>query len=168
MVTIDVQVYYLEMLARPERTVPPPRAGLTVMQARRCSVRFYRFLYDAVGRDYHWLSRRKLSDSQLAAILDDPRDEVHVLYVEGTPAGFVELDRRIENEVEIVQFGLMPEFIGQGLGKYFLGWTMQQAWSYGPRRVWLHTCSLDHPAALPNYQNAGFKLYRKEIIRREL
>jgi GNAT superfamily N-acetyltransferase len=81
-----------------------------------------------------------------------PLNEVHVLHVDGTPAGFAELDRRIEGEIELVQFGLMPEFIGQSLGRYFLQWTIDKAWSYGPRRFWLHTCTKDHPAALPNYQ----------------
>jgi hypothetical protein len=78
------------------------------------------------------------------------------------------LDRRQPDEVEIVQFGLMGPFIGQGLGKYFLQWTIDRAWSYQPRRVWLHTCTLDHPVALPNYLKAGFVITKKEEIRREL
>jgi GNAT superfamily N-acetyltransferase len=159
----DVTVFYLEMLAHPKRCVPPPREGLSVVHARRPTVAYYRFLYDAVGRDYDWTSRKKLSDTELAALLSDPRDEVHVLYVEGTPAGFAELDRRIEGQVELVQFGLMREFIGQGLGKFFLQWAIDRAWSHGPRRLWLHTCTKDHPAALPNYLKAGFVLYRQEV-----
>jgi hypothetical protein len=71
-----------------------------------------------------WTSRKKLSDAELAALLHDPRLEVHVLMAEGVPAGFAELDRRIEGEIELVQFGLMPEFIGQGLGRYFLQLTI--------------------------------------------
>jgi GNAT superfamily N-acetyltransferase len=159
---MDVTVTYLEMLARPERVVPSPRDGLTVIHAKKPTVRYYRFLYDAVGGPWQWLSRRKLSDGELAAILQDSRDEVHVLHVEGVPAGFAELDRRVEGEVELVQFGLMPEFIGQGLGKFFLQWAIDRAWGYGPRRLWLHTCSLDHPAALPNYLKAGFRIYKEE------
>ena len=69
---------------------------------------------------------------------------------------FAELDRRKPGELELVQFGLMAEFIGQGLGKYFLQWTIDRAWGYQPTRLWLHTCTLDHPAALPNYLKAGF------------
>jgi hypothetical protein len=76
-----------------------------------------------VGRDYDWTSRSKLSDAELAALLNDPRLEVHVLMVDGIPAGFAEFDRRTEGEIELVQFGLMSDFIGQGLGKYFLQWT---------------------------------------------
>jgi GNAT superfamily N-acetyltransferase len=82
---------------------------------------------------------------------------------EGVPAGFAELDRRIEGEIEVVQFGLLQEFIGQGLGRYFLQWTIDKAWSYQPRRFWLHTDSKDHPAALPNYLKAGFEIYKEEL-----
>jgi hypothetical protein len=100
-----VTTTYLEMFARPERVVPPPGEGLAVVHARRPTVAYYRFLYDAVGRDYDWTSRKKLSDAELAALLHDPRVEVHVLMAEGVPAGFAELDRRTAGEIELVQFG---------------------------------------------------------------
>jgi GNAT superfamily N-acetyltransferase len=164
----DVTVYYLQMFARPEWVLPPPRAGLTVVHASRPPVAYYRFLYDAVGRDYDWTSRKKLSDAELAALLGDPRLEVHVLMADGVPAGFAELDKRTEGEIELVQFGLMPGFIGQGLGRYFLQWTINKAWSYNPRRFWLHTCTKDHPVALPNYLKAGFSIYKEEMKRSEL
>lgn len=164
----DVTVYYLEMLAPSQREVPAPRDGLTVLHVRTPSVPYYRFLYDAVGKEYNWLSRRKLSDAELANILNDPLNEVHVLHVDGSPAGFAELDRRQPDEVELVQFGLMPDFIGQGLGSWFLQWTIDKVWSYHPKRFWLHTCTLDHPAALPTYTKAGFVQYKEEKIRREL
>lgn len=157
-----IKVFYLQMLARPDRTVPPPRDGLTVVQARRPTIHYYRYLYDAVGRPWYWLSRKRKTDEELAQIIHDPRDEIHVLHADGVPAGFVELDRRVDGEVEIGQFGLVPEFIGQGLGKYFLQWAVDRAWDYGPRRLWLHTCTLDHPNAVPNYLKAGFAIYKEE------
>jgi GNAT superfamily N-acetyltransferase len=165
---VDVTVYYLEMLTRSCRFVPPPRVGLTVVHIQSPTVPNYRSLYDAVGKEFHWLSRRKMSDEALAAILADPRNELHVLHVDGTAGGFAELDRRQPHDIELVQFGLMSEFIGQGLGKWFLQWAIDKAWSYEPRRFWLHTCTLDHPAALPNYMKAGFVLFKQEAIRREL
>src|SRR3954463_4320022 len=113
---MNITTYYLQMFARPDRLVAPPREGLVVVHARRPTVSYYRFLYDAVGRDYDWTSRKKLSDAELAALLNDPRLEVHVLTADGAPAGFAELDRRTEGEIELVQFGLLPAFIGQGLG----------------------------------------------------
>ena len=82
---------------------------------------------------------------------------------EGVPAGFAELNRGTEGEIELVNFGLMPQFIGQGLGRYFLRWAIDKAWSYQPRRFWLHTCTKDHPAALPNYLKAGFAIYKEQV-----
>jgi GNAT superfamily N-acetyltransferase len=154
---------YLQMFNHPMRVVSPPRDGLIVVHARQPSVSYYRFLYDAVGRDYDWTSRKKLSDTQLASLLSDSRTEVYVLMVDGVPAGFAEFDRRVEGEIELVQFGLIREFIGLGLGRYFLQWTIDKAWSNSPRRMWLHTCTKDHPAALPNYVKAGFTIYKEEV-----
>ena len=159
---VDVTVYYLEMLTPSQRTVPAPRDGLTVLHAQAPSVPYYRFLYNAVGQDYHWLSRRKLSDAELAGVIQDPRNELHVLNVDGSPAGFAELDRRQPDDIELVQFGLIPDFIGQGLGKWFLQWTIDKVWSYQPRRFWLHTCTLDHAAALPTYKKVGFIQFKEE------
>ena len=86
-----------------------------------------------------------------------------VLHVRGVPAGYVELDRRVEQEVEIAYFGLVPEYIGRGLGPALLDRALERAWSYGPRRVWLHTCSLDHPKALAVYRRAGFEVYDRQV-----
>ncbi|MGH7139118.1 MAG: GNAT family N-acetyltransferase [Pirellulales bacterium] len=162
MPTVDITVYYLEMLRHSQRVVAAPREALAVIQAKRPTVAFYRFLYNTVGQPYNWHSRGRLPDVELAALIQDPLNEVHVLYADGTPAGFAELVRRTPDEIELIQFGLMPEFIGQGLGKWLLQWAIDKAWSYGPRRLWLHTCTLDHPAALPNYLKAGFALYKQE------
>jgi len=83
---MKVKTIYLQMFARPERVEPPPRDGLVVVHARKPTVTYYRYLYDAVGRDYDWTSRKKLSDAELAALLNDPRLEVHVL-IHRNPSG---------------------------------------------------------------------------------
>ena len=165
---VDVTVYYLEMLSPSGRSAPVPREGLTVRTVPTPEVSYYRSLYSAVGGEYYWFSRRKISDAKLAAIIRDPLNELHVLQVNGVDAGFSELIRREGGQIELVQFGLLPEFIGQGLGKWFLQWTTDKAWSYQPSRLWLNTCTLDHPAALPNYKKGGFSQYKEEQIRREL
>jgi GNAT superfamily N-acetyltransferase len=85
------------------------------------------------------------------------------LMADGVPSGFAELDKRIEGESELVHFGLMSEFIVQGLGRYLLQWTIDRAWSYRPKRFWLHTCTKAHPAALPNYLKAGFAICKEEL-----
>lgn len=165
---VDVTVYHFEMLAPSIRTVRAPSDGLIVLHVKTPSVPYYRFLYDAVGREYKWLSRRKLADTELAAVIGDPQNELHVLYVDGSPAGYAELDRRQGEEIELIQFGLMRGFHGQGLGTWFLQWTIDTAWSYQPKRFWLHTCTLDHPAAVPMYKKAGLVQFKEEKIRREL
>jgi GNAT superfamily N-acetyltransferase len=159
---MSITTTYLEMFAHNGRTVAAPMPGLAVFQARQPTVAYYRFLYDSVGENWDWTTRKKVSDHELARIIQHPQVELHVLFVDGVPAGFAELDRRIAGEIELTQFGLVPEFIGQGLGKYFLQWVIDKAFSYGPRRLWLHTCTRDHPAALPNYLKAGFAIYKEE------
>ena len=168
MASVDVKVFYLEMLTPGQQSLPPLPDGCMILHALRPPVSFYRYLYNTIGQAYHWYSRGKLSDAELAAVLSDPRNEVHVLYADGVPAGFAELDRRVEGEIELVQFGLMPEFIGKGLGKAFLRRIIDKVWSGQPRRFWLHTCTLDHAAALPNYLKAGFAVYREETITRDI
>ena len=159
---MGVTTTYLEMFARPSRDASAPMMGIAIVEAHMPTVAYYRFLYDAVGTDWQWTSRKNLSDSELGRIIQDPQVKLHVMFVEGVPAGFAELDGRVPGEIELKQFGLMPEFIGRGLGKSFLQWVIERAFSYSPRRFWLHTCTLDHPAALPNYLKAGFVVYKTE------
>jgi GNAT superfamily N-acetyltransferase len=158
---------YLQMFGRPPRLVrSATRDGLAVVHAKKPTLAYYRFLLDSVGKKWNWEERGELPDTALSAIIHDPRDEIHALFVEGVPAGFAELDRRSDGEIEIVFFGLMPEFIGQGLGKLFLQWAIDKAWDYTPKRLWLHTDTEDHPAALPLYLSMGFAVY-KEVIEGE-
>lgn len=160
---LEVVITYLEMKTRPKRV---PRSHLAeriaIMRAERPSVSFYRYLYNTVGAPWLWHERQQLDDQTLKNIVHNPQVEIHVLYVGGVPAGYVELDRRNEEQVEIAYFGLMPDFIGRGLGKYFLDWGVDKAWSRKTTRVWVHTCSLDHPKAITVYQQAGFIPYRQE------
>lgn len=165
---VDVTVYYLQMLAHAQREVPPPRNGLSVVHAIKPPLPYYRFLYHQVGQDFNWSSRRNLTDNQLLKIVHHPQTEVQVLHVDGNPAGFAELDRRKPGDVEMVQFGLMGPYIGQGLGTWFLQWMIDHVWRDQLKRFWLHTCTLDHPAALHTYQKAGFELYKEEQRKREL
>ncbi len=164
MKTIPVKTYFLEMLSRPARRIPPPVEGVEIVRAEPPTIGFYRSLYDSVGRDWNWVDRKRMSDAELSAILHDDLVEVYVLYVDGVPAGFGELDRRREHEIEFRYFGLVSEFIGKGLGKHFLHWMLDKAWAYDPKRVWLHTCELDHPAALPMYRQAGFVVFDERVV----
>ena len=159
---LDITVTYLEMRRPPARPKASPPSGKTaVVRADPPTTAFYRFLYNNVGEKWLWWMRREMADAPLKAILTDPRLYVNVLYVNGCPAGYCEMDTRILGEVEIAYFGLMEPFIGRGLGRYLLDWTVDTAWTHKPDRIWLHTCTLDHPRALPVYQKAGFTPYKQ-------
>jgi GNAT superfamily N-acetyltransferase len=102
------------------------------------------------------------SDEEHRARLADPDVSLHLLSVAGAPAGYFELERHPDGAVEVAYFGLLPEFLGRGLGKYLLTKAAQEAFALGASRVWLHTCTLDDPAALPNYLARGFRKVREE------
>ena len=144
-------------------TVPAPMGKFAILRAEQPTVSFYRYLYHTVGEPWTWTDRRILGVEALCEIIHDPRVEIYVLYMGGVPAGFIELDRRVGDEVEMCFVGLMPEFTGRGLGNYMLDWAIHAAWSSKPTRVWLHTCDLDHPRALPLYQRAGFSAYKRQV-----
>ena len=153
---------YLEMFSNPRRQILPPVDDVVVRHVVQPSVEFYRAIYDAVGGRWNWTSRKRLSDAALAEILGDPRVEIHELLVNGVQAGFAELDGRMPGEIELKQFGLVPNFIGQGLGRFFLNRVIDLAFTHAPNRFWLHTCTEDHPGALPNYLKAGLVVYDEE------
>jgi GNAT superfamily N-acetyltransferase len=159
---IEVVRTYLEMKDPADLQPVPLTAGARVEQVHRCPVSFHRFLYREVGRNYHWRDRLTWSDEQIQHYLDDPGITLHVLYVQGAPAGYYELRMGEDLAVEIAYFGLLPEYLGRGLGKGLLSEAVTGAWRRGARRVWLHTCTLDDPAALPNYLKRGFKPFKEE------
>jgi GNAT superfamily N-acetyltransferase len=164
---LETHITYLEMTEPPSTPAAPlPALKLAMLHAEQPSVAFYRFLYDTVGEPWLWWERRQLSNDALTTIIHDPLVEIYVLYVGGVPAGFSELDRRHEPDIELAYIGLMEDFIGRGLGRFLLRWTIDQAWTRNPRRLWVHTCDLDHPRSLAIYQQGGFVPYRQatEII----
>jgi len=161
--TIETVITFLEMRAAPRSPrLTPPAGKLAFLRAEKPTLSYYRYLYNTVGEPWLWYERRALDDAALAATVHDPMVEIYVLYVDGVPAGFAELDRREAPEIELAYFGLIPEFIGRGLGKHLLHWAIEAAWSHAPERLWVHSCTLDHPKALAIYQRAGFLAYRQE------
>lgn len=167
-VEIDVVITYMEMTAPPTRpTVPLPPGKHALLRVENPTIAFYRFLYNTVGEAWLWTDRRRMSDQQLIAQVDHPEVELYVLYTGGQPSGFVELDRRPKPDLNFAYFGLLNEFIGRGLGKYLLNWAVDQAWSYGPARLTVDTCTLDHPRAIGEYQRAGFRPV-KQVAKRML
>ncbi|HYP30111.1 MAG TPA: GNAT family N-acetyltransferase [Blastocatellia bacterium] len=161
--SVEVTRTYLQMGApeelRPGRTIDE---RIRIERAINCPASFFRYLYEEVGRHYHWVDRLPWTDDDLRARLSDPRVSLWVMHVDGSPAGYFELEKHEDGAVEIAYFGLLREFFGRGLGKHLLTVAVESAWAEGANRVWLHTCTLDGPAAMPNYLSRGFKPFKQE------
>jgi GNAT superfamily N-acetyltransferase len=162
--TIEVTRTYLEMGSLDD-LVPAnaPEPEPPIQQVLKCSPELFRYLYAEVGRAFSWTDRLSWSDDQVQRHLADPGVSIWLMSWEGEPAGYFELREHENRTVEIAYFGLLPDFIGRGWGKYLLTRAVQAAWKLRPARVWLHTCTLDHPAALPNYVKRGFRPVREEV-----
>jgi GNAT superfamily N-acetyltransferase len=158
---VGVTVTFLRMDRPPADAAPGLPPGQQAVRVGAPSVGFYRYLYNTVGADYVWWLRRTMSDDDLAAMLRDPLVSLHVLYAEGEPAGFFELDARSWTDVNLSYFGLMPHAVGTGVGYSFLRQAVDMVWRSGARGMTVNTCTADHPRALPTYLRAGFRTLRQ-------
>ena len=147
-----------EQLRPATRDVPEARFELRAP----CTVATYRRLYGGVGDQYYWHDRNKWSDAELAEYLARPEVTVWEAMIGDESAGYFELGIRDDDSVEVVYFGLMPGFVGRGLGGAMLTRAVREAWVLGASRVWLHTCTVDSPHALPNYKARGFAPFKTE------
>ena len=168
-VSMDVTITYLEMLD-PARLRPGVRTvrGLTYELAQSGAAsdfRINRQWYCEVGRDWTWTDRLVWSDAKWQAYVTQAGFETWIATLDGVPAGYFELDHQPDSGPEIASFGLLREFVGSGLGGPMLTAAIKRAWQKQPPRVWLHTCTLDHPHALANYQARGFEIYKTETER---
>jgi GNAT superfamily N-acetyltransferase len=161
---------YLELTSPGDlRRSSSPEPQARVERVHGCPPAFFRWLYAEVGRAYHWRDRLGWTDADAKSRLDDPAVSLHLLTVSGAPAGYFELEKHEgDGSVEIAYFGLLPGFLGRGLGKYLLTEAADAAWALGAARVWLHTCTLDGPAAMPNYVARGFRPFRQMTYEAEL
>jgi GNAT superfamily N-acetyltransferase len=153
---LKARITRLEMTAPPRQSLAlPVNITAAVMRVPEIPLSYYRFLYDQVGRRWHWVDRLRMPDEKLLAILHDKRAEIAVLYVNGAPAGFYEFFRH-EDELEFCHFGLMEHAQGLGVGKWFLLQALYAAWAHEPQKVVVTTNNLDHPRAIQLYQMYGF------------
>ena len=158
-----VTTTHLEMTSRDQ--LRPAGAGAHAFDLVRVEIpcpELNRFLYAAVGARWWWYMRLSWDYARWLAYLDRPELETWIAYVSGTPAGYFELERQEGAAVELAYFGLMPAFIGKGIGGALLTAAIARGWEMGARRVWVHTCTLDHPRALANYQARGFRIFKVE------
>jgi len=163
----SVTVTYLDYI--PEGQADGPAAAERPYDLREATVpcpELNRFLYVSVGHPWRWHVRLSWRHQQWLDYLSDPGVATWIGYQGGNPIGYFELRREADGAVEIVYFGLLPSYVGQGLGKLLLSDAIAKASAFGDGRIWLHTCSLDHPAALPNYLAQGFRV-RKTLVTEE-
>jgi len=157
-----VTTTFLEMKS-PSQVVP--LEGERRLEIRRAEVpcpELNRFLYVAVGGPWWWYSRLVWSREQWRAWVERPEVETWLGYRSGTPVGYFELESQPGSQVELSYFGLLPSFIGLGFGPELLSAAIERAWRLGPERVWVHSCTLDHPRALATYRARGFEIYKVE------
>ncbi len=156
-------VTYLEMRERPQLSAMVAPSDLSVRHLVNPDLDWYRNLYRSVGQEWLWFSRLRMNDEELARIIHHPQVGVYTLSEGEDDKGLLELDGRSGSDVEIAYFGLTADLVGRGAGQYLMGRALEVAWSAAPKRVWVHTCTLDHPRALSFYLKAGFTPYKRAI-----
>jgi ribosomal protein S18 acetylase RimI-like enzyme len=165
---VDVTTHYLQMLdpARLRRK----ECQHAEWQLRRAARDFAinRDFYRDVGGGWYWIDRLAWPDQRWQEYVAHEGLETWIGYLDAQRVGYFELDHQPTTGVEIAYFGLLPAYIGRGLGGLLLCEAVDRAWALAPRRVWLHTCSLDHPQALANYQARGFEIYKVETQRQDI
>lgn len=164
-----VTTYYLEMLNQDELT------GKECVDLDfwigECGVKqfhYNRLLYDLVGDDWQWFDKRSWTDDDWRKYAEAENLRTWVGYLGGSPAGYYELQKQENDNIEIAYFGLLRPFIARGLGGYLLSHAIMSAWEWAAKRVWVHTCTLDHPSALKNYQARGMKVYKTETANQRI
>jgi len=156
-------VTYLELRAPPHLLPTPTMSDFAVRRVLQPDLDWYRKLYRVIGEPWLWFSRLRLSDDELRTILHDPAVDVFALSHAGEDHGLLEFDRRRFPDIELSFFGVTPALIGKGAGRALLQHCLPLAWQHNPRRVWLHTCTSDHPGALAFYLKAGFAPYKRAV-----
>jgi GNAT superfamily N-acetyltransferase len=161
--------WYLEMRSPAQlRPSAVPDPAPQIARAEVPSPALNRFLYTSIGGDWHWTDRLPWTWAQWMKWLDRPELQTWILYVSGTPAGYFELELQPDAQVELAYFGIAKQFIGRRLGGHLLTVALQKAWATGAKRVWVHTCTLDHAAALANYQARGMTVFKEETEVKQL
>ena len=157
-------VTYLEMRSPPDHVIPSTTLSLNRVEVPQPE--HYKRLFRQIGSPWLWFSRLILDDAHLAAIIQHPKVELDAVIDDaGREVGMIELDFREPGECELSFIGLLPELSGQGHGRWLLAEAVRRAWREGVDRVHVHTCSLDHPAALSAYRRTGFTPYKRAVER---
>ncbi|MBD1390382.1 GNAT family N-acetyltransferase [Neiella sp. HB171785] len=156
-------IYYLEMTQPASlQAKPAPSIDAQVIECQQRQFELNRFFYQYVGAAWQWFDKASWSDQQWRDYAHRDQLRLFMLLWQGTPAGYFELEKQADGSVQIAYFGVAPDFLDRKLGGYLLSQAIEQAWQWQATRVWVHTCDLDHPHALKNYQARGMVIYRTE------
>lgn len=159
---LETTVTFLHMQNKPATREPlPVNTHAALMRLRKPPLHFYRYIYFQVGYRWDWEIRLRMSDEELRGIIHADHIEVTVLYLDGSPAGFFEINRKDPFVTDLAYFGMTQDATGRGLGRWFLSAAIHAAWDNNPEKITVNTCTLDHPAALPLYQKMGFEPIRQ-------
>jgi len=159
---IAAVVTHLEMLERPA-LLPDPKGAWTLRRVEAPALDWFRDLYLRIGEQWLWFSRVRMSDAELAGIIRSPLVDVYALVQDGCDEGLLELDFRTAGQCELAFFGVTAKLIGSGAGRWLMNRALELAWSRPISRVWVHTCTFDHPAAVAFYRRTGFRAFRRQI-----
>jgi len=159
---IAAVVTHLEMLERPA-IAPDAHGAWTLRHVSVPDLDWFRELYRSIGAEWLWFSRLRMSDAELAARIQSPATKIYALVHDGRDEGLVHLDFSEPNQSELSLFGVTAKLIGTGAARFLMNCALERAWRPGVTRVWLHTCSFDHPNALAFYQRAGFRPFRRQV-----
>ncbi|MCC8961915.1 GNAT family N-acetyltransferase [Bradyrhizobium sp. Pear76] len=159
---IAAVVTHLEMTARPPLRDDPPGAW-RLRKVDPPALDWYRDLYRRVGEEWLWFTRTGLEDADLASRIHAPGVELYGLVGDGRDEGLLELDFSVPGECQLLYFGVTAKFIGTGAARFLMNRALEIAWSRDVSRVWVHTCTFDHPSAVAFYQRSGFRAFKRQI-----
>jgi GNAT superfamily N-acetyltransferase len=159
---IAAVVTHLEMTTRPALRPDPPGTW-SLRRVEAPDLNWFRDLYRRVGEEWLWFSRLQMSDADLTTIIHSPLVEVYALLQDGRDEGLLELDFRESGQCELAFFGVTAKLIGGGAARWLMNRALELAWSRPVTRLWVHTCTLDHPSAVAFYQRSGFCPFRRQV-----
>ena len=159
---IAAVVTHLEMTTRPAPR-PDPAGAWSLRRVEMPPLDWFRDLYRRVGEQWLWFSRLQMTNAELAAIIHSPQVEVYALVQDDLDEGLLELDFRQAGQCELAFFGVTEKLIASGAGRWLMNRALEIAWSRQVARVWVHTCTFDHPAAVAFYQRSGFRAFLRQI-----